>query len=328
MPKKDKSEVARIQTNALTADEAEALFATVDETGHTNEESAARQRRHRQDTGAGVDVDPLADVDPSGSNVGKTIAKAAVAFVVIFFVVIVGLQVITGYIRRESTANLSEEVNVRNVAAALDAGVEWGNGFTQYPQDFSVQEADENTGRVEVTVIDTTSENALEALAGSQIQATAFSVNCLLNKNINTVIYHVNVHEDEDGNIEKSSFFGFFRPSGDIKPFMTFIWTKTTTSEGDVRFNCTISGLDDDLQDALREQITTRFTPQAIINVVTGNSNENANANTNTNTNGNSNESASSSANSTSSDANASSGETDTSGTDNASANNTNSSTQ
>lgn len=274
MPKKDRSEIARVQTNALTADEAEALFATVDETGHTNEETAARQRRHRKDTGTGVDVDPLADEDPSGSNVGKTIAKAAVGFVVIFFVAIVGLQLITGYIRRESTANLSEQVNVRNVAAALDAGVEWGNGFTQYPADFSVQEADENTGRVEVTVIDTTSENALEALAGSQIQATAFSVNCLLNKNINTVIYHVNVHEDDQGNIEKSSFFGFFKPAGDIKPFMTFIWTKTTSASGEVRFNCSISGLDEDLQDELRDQITTRFTPESILGL--GNSNENS----------------------------------------------------
>lgn len=282
MPKKDRSEIARVQTNALTADEAEALFATVDETGHTNEETAAKQRRHRKDTGAGVDVDPLADEDPSGSNVGKTIAKAAVAFVVIFFVAIVGLQLLTGYIRRESTANLSEQVNVRNVAAALDAGVEWGNGFTQYPADFSVQEADENTGRVEVTVIDTTSENALEALAGSQIQATAFSVNCLLNKNINTVIYHVNVHEDDQGNIEKSSFFGFFKPSGDIKPFMTFIWTKTTSPSGEVRFNCSISGLDNDLQDELRDQITTRFTPQSILGLGNGNSNstgESANSN-------------------------------------------------
>lgn len=303
MPKKDRSEIARVQTNALTADEAEKLFATVDESGHTNEETAAKQRRHRRDTGAGVDVDPLADEDPSGSNVGKTIAKAAVAFVTIFFVVIVGLQVITGYIRRESTANLSEAVNVRNVAAALDAGVEWGNGFTQYPDDFSVQEADENTGRVEVSVIDTTSENALEALAGSQIQATAFSVNCLLNKNIDTVIYHVNVHEDEEGNIEKSSFFGFFKPSGDIKPFMTFIWTKTTSASGEVRFNCSISGLDDDLQDQLRDQITTRFTPQSILNAVTGNENANSNGNANETTESSSSSSSNDVSSSDSSDA-------------------------
>lgn len=283
MPKKDRSEIARVQTNALTADEAEALFATVDESGHTNEETASRQRRHRKDTGTGVDVDPLADEDPSGSNVGKTIAKAAVAFVTIFFVVIVGAQLITGYIRRESTANLSEQVNVINVADALNAGVEWGNGFTQFPEDFSVQEADENTGRVEVTVIDTTSENALEALAGSQIQATAFSVNCLLNPNINTVIYHVNVHKDENGEIQKSSFFGFFKPTGDVEPFMTFIWTKTTSASGDVRFNCAITGLDQTLQDQLREQITTRFTPQAILGLGSSSTNETSSSDSSSN---------------------------------------------
>lgn len=38
---KPKNEMARRQTNALTADEAEKLFETVDETGHSNEEVAA-----------------------------------------------------------------------------------------------------------------------------------------------------------------------------------------------------------------------------------------------------------------------------------------------
>lgn len=315
MAKKDRSEVARIQTNALTGDEAEALFATVDETGHTNEETAAKQRRHRKDTGTGVDVDPLADEDPSGSNVGKTIAKAAVAFVTIFFVVIVGAQLITGYIRRESTANLSEQVNVSNVAAALNAGVEWGNGFTQYPEDFSVQEADENTGRVEVTVIDTTSENALEAFAGSQIQATAFSVNCLLNQNINTVIYHVNVHKDENGEIQKSSFFGFFKPTGDVQPFMTFIWTKTTSASGEVRFNCAISGLDDTLQDQLREQITNRFTPEAILGLGTSSSDTTETATSGSSSTSSSSDSTSASDGSSTSDATTSSDSSNTDAT-------------
>ena len=35
-----RKERARIQRGALTAEEAEKLFATVDETGHTNEETA------------------------------------------------------------------------------------------------------------------------------------------------------------------------------------------------------------------------------------------------------------------------------------------------
>ena len=263
-------EYARVQTNSLSADEAEKLFATVDETGHTNEETAARQRRHRKDTGNGVDVDPLAGEDPSGSNIGKTIAKAASAFVIIAFVVIVGSQLYFGYVRRENTANLSESVSVSSVARALDGGVEWGNGFTQFPEDYSVQEADQNTGRIEVTVTDTTSETPLEVVAGSQVQATAFAVNSLLNPNINTVIYHVQVHKDAEGNIQRNSLFGFFRPTGELRPFMTFIWTKTVNENNEVRFNCTIAGMDDDLQEELRSQITSRFTPSAILGIATG----------------------------------------------------------
>ena len=265
MSRKNKREIARVQTNSLTADEAEELFNKVDETGHTNVETAQRQRRHRHLTGTGVDIDPLSADDPSCSNVGKTIAKAAAIFVAGFFVLIVGTQLVFGYVRRSNTANLSTNVNVRTVASALRGGVEWGNGFTQFPEDFSVQEADENAGRVEVTVIDTTSETVLEALAGSQVQAAAFSTNALLNQNINTVTYHVQVYLDAQGKIATSSFFGFVKPSGNLTSLMTFVWTKTYTEDGGVRFNCTITGIDENMQDVLREQITNRFTPTSIL---------------------------------------------------------------
>lgn len=263
MPHK-KQEMSRIQTNALNADQAEELFSKVDETGHTNEETAKRERRHRHDTGNGLDVDPLADEDPSGSNVGKTITKVAVTFVVVFFLIIVGAQMFFGFLRRSNTANLSASVNVRTVASALRDGVDWGNGFTQFPEDFTVQEADENTGRVEVTVVDTTSETVLECLAGSQVQAAALATNALLNQNINTVTYHVQVHLDENGKILTSSFFGFFKPQGEVTSLITFVWTKTSTDSG-VHFNCTISGIDDELQEVLRDQITNRFTPSSIL---------------------------------------------------------------
>ena len=210
-----KYEIARIQKGALNADEAEALFAKVDETGHTDEERARRERRHRKEKGASVDVDPLAGDDPSGSNVEKVITRTAVGFVLLFLVGVVVFQVGFGVIRRANTANLSENANVRTVASALRGGVEWGNGFTQFPEDFSVQEADENTGRIEVTVTDTSSEKALECFAGSQVQATAFAVNALLNPKINTVVYHVNVHMSADGEIERTRLFGFLRPTGD-----------------------------------------------------------------------------------------------------------------
>ena len=46
---KPKNEMARRQTNALTGDEAEKLFETVDETGHSNEEVARRERSRRKE---------------------------------------------------------------------------------------------------------------------------------------------------------------------------------------------------------------------------------------------------------------------------------------
>ena len=259
-----KPEIARVQKGALTADEAEKLFATVDHTGHSDEERARRQRARRKKTGISVDVDPLAGDDPSGSNVGKVITRTAVGFVLIFLVLAVAGQIAFGLIRRANTANLAETANVRTVAAALRGGVEWGNGFTQFPEDFSVQEADENTGRIEVTVTDTNSENALECFAGSQVQATAFAVNALLNPNINTVVYHVNVHMDANGELERSSLFGFIKSTGDVTSYMTFVWTKTQSASG-VNFSCTITGINDTIQEELRDQITTSFTPVQIL---------------------------------------------------------------
>ena len=134
-----------------------------------------------------------------------------------------------------------------------------------------MQEADENTGTVEVTVIDTSSEDALECFAGSQVQASAFSVNCLLNPNINTVIYHVNVHMDENGKFKTSQLFGFLKPTGDVTSFITFVWSKTQSSTG-VNFNCNITGVDETLEEELRDQVTTSFTPVAILNDLTGGS--------------------------------------------------------
>lgn len=240
---------------SLTAEEAEELFSKVDNSGHTNAKRAEQQRRHRMEFGHGVDVDPLSTDDPSGSNVGKIITRATAVLVVLLAAAIVFIQWYSGKALSENTINLSTNVSVRTVADALDGGVEWGNGFTQFPQDFSVQEADQNTGRIEVTVIDTTSANALGCFSNAQIQAAALAVNSLLNPHIDTVIYHVNVHMDEDGNVQKSSLFGFLKPTGDLKPFMTFIWTKNTTADGQVRFNCTISGVDSELQETLRKQL-------------------------------------------------------------------------
>lgn len=255
-----KIERARIQRGALTADQAEELFSRVDHTGHTDEERARRQRAHRREKGVSVDIDPLSTDDPSGSNVGKVIATTAVALVVVLVLVVVVGQVSFGLMRRANTANLSESTTVLTTASALRGGVEWGNGFTQFPDDFSVQEADENRGRVEVTVIDTASENALELFAGSSVQSQAFAVNALLNPKINTVIYHVNVHVDNQGKLQRSSMFGFLKPTGKVIPYITYVWTKTQSANG-VQLSMQITGLNEDVQAELRDKITTSFTP-------------------------------------------------------------------
>lgn len=264
-----KRDIKLIPKGSLNAEQAEELFGTVDETGHTNEETARAQRKQRRSRGHGVDIDPLSDADPSGSNVGTKIARTAVGFVVVLLVSVVALQVITTLIRRASTADLAENVNINTVNQALDHGVEWGTGFTQFPADYSVQEADENTHRIEVTVTDTASKNPLESFAGSQIQAAALAVNALLNQNINTVVYHVDVYEDEDGRVQQAGFFGLLKPSGSRKTLMTFIWSKTTTENG-VRFNCSITGVDAKTAEQLHDSITSSITPNTIFSSILG----------------------------------------------------------
>ncbi|MDO4807022.1 MAG: hypothetical protein Q4A07_07230 [Coriobacteriales bacterium] len=254
---------------SLTAEQAEELFAKVDNSGHTNAREAENQRQRRKRLGHGVAVDPLSADDPSGSNVGTTISRASIILATFVVVAIVAVFAYSSNALSANTANLSNNVNVLTVAAALNDGVEWGNGFTQFPSDFSVKEADQNTGRIEVSVVDVTSPNALGCFSNAQIQAAALAVNSLLNPHIDTVIYHVNVRRDEQGNIQRSSLFGFLRPTGEVSPFMTFIWTKNTTSDGQVRFNCTITGVDEDLQDTLRKQIVSQTTNQELVEEVT-----------------------------------------------------------
>ena len=250
----------RSQRGALSADEAEELFSTVDHSGHSDEERARRQRARRREKGVSVDVDPLSGDDPSGSDVSKVITRTAVTFVLVFLVAVVAGQVIFGVVRRLNTAHLAETASVRTVADALRGGVEGGDGFTQYPAESTAQEADENTGRIEVSVIDSNSSSALECFSSSQVQATALAVNALLNPNIDTVVYHVSVHVGPDGKMQQSSLFGFLSPTGDVTSFMTFVWRKTQSATG-VNFSCTITGIDETVQTELRDQVTTSFTP-------------------------------------------------------------------
>lgn len=254
--------------NEPTLEEVEAIFADVDETGHTNASKARHERSRRRARKAAVEIDPLSGEDPSGSNVSKVMTRAAIGVLIVLLLGVILSQVACGVARRLGTAKLAESVNVKNVANALRNGVEWGDGFTQFPSDFSVQEADENTGRIEVTVVDTSSKNEMESLSGSQIQAAALAVNALMNPNINQVIFHVNVHVDADGKFQQSTLFGFLKPTGNVKQFATFIWTKSATASGGVNFNCTITGLDASSAENLRSKLVVQ---NGLLDVIAGN---------------------------------------------------------
>lgn len=262
-------EVKRTTRGALSGDEAEELFSIVDETGHTNEDLAQMQHSRRREKGTSVDVDPLAGEDPSGANTDRLITRSAITFLAVFLVAVVVLQVGWGYVRRVTTTTLAEDASMRSVVSALNMGVEWGGGFTQYPSEFSVQEADEHTHRIEVTVTDSASSSELEAFATAQVQASALAVNALLNPNVDTVVYHVRVRRDESGRFQKSRFFGFLRPTAAAAPFMTFVWTKSAAGDG-VRFDCSITGVDSVTQERLHDAITSKSTPATIISYVIG----------------------------------------------------------
>lgn len=263
-------EVKRTTRDALSGDAAEELFGTVDQTGHTNQERAQRQRSLRREIGESVEVDPLAGEDPSGADTDRIITRSAIIFVSFFLVLVVLYQVGWGYVRRVTTSTLAEDASMRSVVSALNMGVEWGGGFTQFPSEFTVQEADEHTHGIEVTVTDSDSSSELDAFATAQVQASALSVNALLNPNIDTVIYHVKVRRDAEGRFQKSTFFGFLRPTGAATPFMTFVWTKTAAEDGGVRFDCSITGVDSDTQQQLHDAITSKSTPATIISYVIG----------------------------------------------------------
>lgn len=242
----------------LSAQDAEHLFSTVDETGHPNEEKAAQEHAERAVKGAAVEIDPLSDADPSGSDVERKIRRTAVLFVVLTLLFVSISQIIYGVVRRTSTSSLSDDCTVQTVSQAMRNGVSWGGGFTQFPQEFTVDEADENTGRIEVSVTDTASADALESFSTSQLQATALSINALLNPNINVVIYHVYVNVDDNGNFMHTQLFGFLRPTGQKRNFMTFIWTKATSDSG-VNFSCSITGLDEQTTAGIRDQLQSNF---------------------------------------------------------------------
>ena len=168
------------------------------------------------------------------------------------------MQIVYGVSRRLNTANLSECADYETVTNAMQSGVEWGNGFTQFPEQFTVDEADERTGVVEVSVVDTQSKNELELLSNSQIQASALSTNALLNEKINRVVYKVYALTDDKGNFAHDQLFGFVPATGTRRAMLTFVWTKEKSANTTyIDWNLKIIGMNDKLTDKIQTQVNS-----------------------------------------------------------------------
>ncbi len=235
----------------LTPEEVTELFAQLDDSGVLDPGGPHRKRTRRA-------IDPLSDEDPSGSNVDHAISRAAMAVIIGVLLLVLGMQLWYGISRRLNTANLSDTANVQTVSLALEGGVEWGNGFTQFPRDFTVEEADERTGIVEVSVVDTESSNELELFSNSQIQAAALATNALLNDNINQVVYNVSARLDEDGNITSDHLFGLLPAQGEERVIFTFVWTKYRSGDSaNIDWELRIIGMDEDIAGRIQEQVNS-----------------------------------------------------------------------
>lgn len=266
----------------LTADEATELFSELDDSGVVDplcarvasRRRAVRDKARKEGGEEAVSqlegderrrsrrthqkVDPLSMDDPSGSKVGETITRTALICIIGVLVFVLGMQIVYGVGRRLNTANLSERTTVETVEHAMESGVEWGNGFTQFPEEFTVEEADERTGVVEVSVVDTTSKNELELLSNSQIQAAALATNALLNDKINRVMYNVFVRVDDDGSFVHDSFFGFIKGLGTQRAMLTFIWTKEIAAgTSNIDWELRIVGMDDETAAKIQEQVNS-----------------------------------------------------------------------
>ena len=236
--------------NPLTPEEVTELFSEIDASGVLDPTLAKKRTERMREKEAAVKrgdkatlarlrsedrasqakhIDPLSEDDPSGY----------------------------GVMRRLNTANLSESVSVDTVSTALKGGLEWGNGFTQFPLDFSVDEADERTGTVEVTVLDTSSANELELLSNGQIQAAALATNALLNDKIDRVVYNVHAYIDEDSNIQHDSFFGMFPARGHQSAILTFVWTKSSSNATSIDWKMRIVSMDDTIAERIQKQVNS-----------------------------------------------------------------------
>lgn len=238
----------------LSPEEVTELFSEIDASGVLDPnrgKSGSKRRLPKR-------VDPLSEDDPSGSNVSHTINRTAIGVVIAILVLVIGMQIGYGVMRRLNTANLSDNVTYDSVNAALQGGLEWGNGFTQFPATYNVDQADERAGTVEVTVLDTTSKNELDLLSNGQIQAAALATNALLNEKINRVVYNVDAYVDGNDNIQSDKLFGLLPAEGSRRSILTFVWTKNSSAESsNIDWQLRIVSVDDAIGKRIEKQVNS-----------------------------------------------------------------------
>ena len=238
----------------LSPEEVTELFSEIDASGvlDPNRGKSGSKRRSPKR------VDPLSEDDPSGSNVSHTINRTAIGVVIAILVLVIGMQIGYGVMRRLNTANLSDNVTYDSVNAALQGGLEWGNGFTQFPATYNVDQADERAGTVEVTVLDTTSKNELDLLSNGQIQAAALATNALLNEKINRVVYNVDAYVDGNDNIQSDKLFGLLPAEGSRRSILTFVWTKNSSAgSSNIDWQLRIVSVDDAIGKRIEKQVNS-----------------------------------------------------------------------
>lgn len=238
----------------LTDEEVVELFSKLDHSGQVADE----RRRPRAGRGYMGVLDPLSEQDPSGSRTSEAIGRASFTLVLLVIVFILGIQIAYGVIRRLNTANLSQSVSVESVTHAMESGLEWGDGFTQFPEDFQVEEASEKTGAVKVSVLDDTSKNELELLSHSQLQASALATNALVNDKVERVEYNVYALTDKKGNIRPKSFLGVIPGGKYRRAMLTFIWSKEVSEgSGYVDWKLQVIGLTDGMTEKIESQVNS-----------------------------------------------------------------------
>ncbi|QWT17622.1 hypothetical protein KPC83_00125 [Collinsella sp. zg1085] len=239
-------------TSRLSPEEITRLFSQINEAGIVDIKRGNAQATPQRA------IDPLSLTDPSGSTAGRAISRTALAVIVLVLFFVLVLQIGYGVGRRLSTANLSESASKINVEHALATGVEWGNGFTQFPAWSHVDEADEAAGLIKVSVTDTSSKNELELLSSTQVQSTALATNALLNEKIQRVVYNVYAITDRKGNIQHNKFFGFIPAQGTRRAILTYVWTKEVSEHSNyIDWKLKIIGMDDKVARKIQNQVNS-----------------------------------------------------------------------